>query len=151
VKGTTGTVYYDFVLICKGQFTFPFISGQVSLDATPRNIDIPIPGKVGDNSQNLGSPGNPIHLSGEIDSASTWKDSSGIVAGVLYDIAHNSYREPWQWFTSDECNMKVKLASGPLISQLFNVSAVRTFDMILKEYRGQCGSNETYLERYGLV
>ena len=151
VKGTTGTVYYDFVLICKGQFTFPFISGQVSLDATPRNIDVPISGKVGDHSQNLGSPGCPIHLSGEINSSTLWKDDLGIVGGVLYDISHNSYHEPWQWFTSDEGNMKVKLASGPLLSQVFNVNAVRTFDMILKEYRGRCGSNETYAERFGLI
>ena len=149
VKGTTGTVYYDFVLICKGQFPFPSISNTVSLDMSPRNVQIPIPGRVGDITQNLGSPSCPIHVSGEMDSSTGWQGTNSVVGEILYDIAQNSYVEPWQWFTSDVADLKVTLESC-MLSQVSNVNAQRAFDIILKEYRGCSGSNETYAERFGL-
>lgn len=148
--GVIPYVYFDFYLACKGVFTFPFASNTVSVDMSPRNVQIPIAGKVGDHTQNLGSPSVPIHLSGEMDSETDWLGVNNKIGEVFYDISHNSYGEPFQWFTSDVASLKVTMHSC-MVSQVSNVNVQRVYDIIFMEYRLLSGSNENYYERFGLI
>ena len=150
VKGTTGTVYYDFVLICKGQFSFPFISGNIDIDTPIRNTRLKPSLRVGNITQPQGSDDTTIIITGEMGSGDNWKGANNIIGEILYDIAHNVLTEDFQWFTSDLITCKVTLEAKQL-SQRFNINTQRAYTIMLCEYRTRCGSNENYYERFGLI
>ncbi len=141
--------YYDFCLVCKGTFTFPFVSGNVALNAPTRDVEIPIPGRIGGVTQRLGSPLATLTISGDMDTGTGWNDDDTVKGGRFLDTVHNT-DEPWQWVTSDLANMKVT-TSLPKLSQEADSKVQRRYELKLKEYRLSDAVNESYLERFGLV
>jgi hypothetical protein len=74
------------------------------------------------------------------------EEQTDVVKGqVFMDIAHNSFQEAWQWFDTDTEQFKVTLEHPD-----FGREERHRLDLLFREYRRSCGSNETYVERFGL-
>jgi len=146
--GVNGTfyVYYDFLLLHKGIFNFPYVD-DISLELENRYADIAIPGRVGDISQYLGSPSPVIKLSGKIDigADSTWGEPP---LEYLYRVWQEAHSDRWQWFStgglgdSDRIiNCKVTLRKFPFIE---NKEATRAWSLELKHYSLSSGDEDTW-------
>jgi len=109
-----GTTYvdFDFLLLHKGTFTFPFF--KVLRPRFPMKVaQIEIPGRDGDIIQRLGMKSPEITLQAPMQSGETWGSKTGASADstvqtygeYLYYIAREN--APWQWLTSDMINCKV--------------------------------------------
>jgi len=96
--GATSAVYYDFVLLHKGTFTFPFID-DISVDFENRIVDIVIPGRPGDITQYLGAPSPSIKVTGKIDIGAS-SDWGTPILEYLYRIWQEAHKDPWQWFST---------------------------------------------------
>jgi hypothetical protein len=104
----TGHVYYDFILFCKGQFTFPAVSMREHLLLPESGVNLKIPGRVGNLFQNLGPDSPVITLEGDMEQWQTWNVGGTPTYGEpFYYIWQDSRSEPFQWFTSDLINCKV--------------------------------------------
>ena len=102
--GSGHHVYYDFALICKGKFTFPSLE---NLDFDMDNIyaDLPIPSRIGNQTQYAGMNSPDIRLDGRIDVTTTgWGTPYG---EYMMLIMQEAATDPFQWFTSDLTNCKV--------------------------------------------
>lgn len=100
----TSLVYFDFVLICKGIFSLPFISDVEEIELG-NNIDYgKIPGRQGNRTQYLGANSPTIKLAGTMNTNSSWGTPAG---QYLIDIWRNAHTEKWQWLASDMINCKV--------------------------------------------
>jgi len=160
----TGTfqVYYDFILFFKNIFIVPNVARGLEFTPPPRYATIPIPGRVGDVTQNLGSELATVRMSCDLDISdaadgmgSNWKRPQNVVAGsktdyvngeVFMEIAHRSYTEPWQWLDTGTEQFKVTLETP-----VFRRSGTpHILDLLFREHRLSCASNETYYERFGL-
>jgi len=150
VNSGTYQVYYDFILICKKCLSFPQQTGPISIMFPPFYARTPLVTRVGTHSQWMGADDTEIHLSGNMDTSDAWKDLNSTVGGYVYQLGHEGNSDPWQWFTSDLCKMKVTL-DRPTLRQDPNVPAQLGYDLMLHEYRRSSGSNEEYYERFGLV
>jgi len=126
----TGQVYYDFVLVCKGIFTFP--NCGYGLEFTP-------PARYA-----------MVTIGCDLD-VGDWKRSGDHVDGeVFLDIAHNSSSEPWQWLDTGTEQFKATLDT-PVFRRESNGNSVRRIlDLTFREYRRSSASHETYVERFGL-
>jgi hypothetical protein len=145
-NAAVGTVVYDFVLICKSIFTFPNTQYGSEFNPPPRYAMIPIPSRVSDVTQNLGSESATWTASCNLDKGS-WKRSGDYVNGeVFMDIAHNSYQEPFQWLDTGKEQFKVTLDTLRFPEH----SDSHTLDLTFKEYSRSSKSNESYVERFGL-
>lgn len=151
---TTDTVEIDFLLFCKGVFTFPSIntlssggSAGVKVDLPSRNAFLEPPGRMGDITQGLGAKNAQVRIWGEMSDAAGWKGAQNVPGEVFYELSHGLSSEPWQWFTSDLGSFKVSLDR---VSLEQSAQAIRTYELLLKEYRRSCASNEEPYERYGL-
>jgi len=123
----TDYVYYDFVLVHKGTFTFPYWH-DVYYDIHYKAPSLGIHGRDGDIEQKGGMKSPVIVVEGTMDSSDTgarWKDAPttsslavrSLYGNRFYNIARGmtgGYREPWQWFTSDLTNCKVTQTDHPL-------------------------------------
>ncbi|RLC88037.1 MAG: hypothetical protein DRJ03_04005 [Chloroflexi bacterium] len=146
----TGQVYYDFVLVCKGIFTFPNCGYGLEFTPPARYAMLEIPARVGDITQNLGSPSATVTIGCDLD-VGDWKRSGDYVDGeVFLDIAHNSYTEPWQWLDTGTEQFKATLDTPVFRREADGNSARRILELTFREYRRSSASNESYVERFGL-
>jgi len=165
LASATGTVTYDFVLVCKNIFVFP--NTQYGTEFTPpaRYADIEIPSRITDVTQNLGSPSATFTASCNLDigrltttsgtcTGDDWKRPQGVDAvyqtdfmkgEVFVDISHNSVTEPFQWLDTGKQRFKVTLRTPRFPEH----SDSHTLDLEFREYSRSSKSNESYLERFG--
>jgi hypothetical protein len=126
---------------------------------------IPIPGRTGDNTQNMGSNSAQCHCTCNLDLSNAtddWRRPPGnldkdldaviigqgdYIAGQVFDeIAHNSYTEPWQWLDTGNRQFKATLEDPMFTYQ----GKTHTVQLTFTELRRGSGSTETYIERFGL-
>ena len=155
-------VYYDFVMVCQGIFTWPFVSGGVELEGFNNNQYLKILGKVGNATQYLGGDDSTIRVYGDIDS--TGVDAAGVPvinsgwhgrwtardAEAFYQILHYAFGDPWEWFTSDVASLKVTL-DRMRISQAKTDENLLSYELDMHEYRLGSANVETSLERFGIT
>jgi len=127
------SVLYDFVMLCRGTFTFPYAHVH-SLQISNRYADIIIPGRVGDIQQYLGMESPTIRLSGDMKHGiGTWGGSLITYGEFLYRLFHEAHNDPCQWFDSDLIKCKVTPRDFN-ISQEKDSGAQRTWELLLKHY-----------------
>ena len=146
-----GHVYYDFTLICKGQFTIPNVPGTVGLNLEPREAFLPIPGRDVDLTQNLGSQAI-INMNGLDLTAGDWTRTGDNVDGeVFMDILHNRSNEPWQWLDMEDPTIQMKVSVHPQWHwALSGEETARTINLVLREYSLGDKGEESYVERWAL-
>jgi len=168
VDNPNGTYYvdYDFLLLHKGTFTFPNCGEGFDFSPPPRYAIIPIFGRVGDVTQGGGSELAVVHCGCNLDvgsetidgvTVSKWMRPQGatpktdyVKAEVFYDIAHNTYREPWQWLDTGTEQFKATMETPVFRKPVSGGKTRHVLDLTFREYRAGCGSNEQYYERFGL-
>ena len=146
---STHYVYLEFMLIHHGTFTFPYVNGSVETILEPRNVYIPIPGRDGDVTQNLGTSSFPIIITGDMDTGPGWKGDN-VIGEVFYDIALSASSEPFQWFTCDLYPYGIRVTLDSCRLRQDQVFAMRTYQVVLKEYVSSTDT-QTYVTRAGLV
>ena len=124
-------VYYDFVMIHKDTFEFPFVApGGVTLHLPKKVAQLSIPGRDGDILQNLGMASPRIHLEGNMDTNVAWGTPKGEYLYRILRGAIGDYHDPWQWFTSEVGNFKVTLApEGLKIGMVDEKGVVRKYSL----------------------
>lgn len=124
-------VYYDFVLVHRATFTFPFVApGGVTLNLPKKLAQIQIPGRDGNILQNLGMASPRIKLEGNMDTNVAWGTLKGEYLYKILRGAIGDYHDPWQWLTSDVGNFKVTLApEGLKISMVDEAGVLRKYSM----------------------
>ena len=130
---TSGTfyVYFDFFLVCKGVFTFPFVSDTEEAELDNNHVYDKIPSRVGNLTQYNGADSPLIRFTGDMDTSTNWGTPLG---RYLVDVWKNSHKERWQWLTSDLLNCKVsclrlvlRKVGGSKVQRLFAFE-MRKFD-----------------------
>jgi hypothetical protein len=148
----TGSVDYDYVLVCQGIFTFPNATYDIRGVIPNRNVYLDLPGRQTAVTQQHGS-GNFIYYIGIDLLQGIWTRSVDNIAGeVFYDICGEAPSEPWQWFDSEREQMKVTLDPITWTRGGSNQGRMDRMDLTLHEYRLSDGDNafETYVTRWGL-
>jgi len=146
----THQVYFDFLLLCKGKFTWPYVSDAILFTPAPRVVNIPIFGRHGDITQLGGNALATARIKGTIDTRAAWKRSGDVIGGqVFYELAHNKNSEPWQWLDTGDQQFKANLKQ-PDIRRASNSKEQFVYDLLFQEYRLSTAGNESYIERYGL-
>jgi hypothetical protein len=162
IAAGTFYVYFDFILICQGIFTWPFVSGGVELEGFNNLQHLKISGKVGNDTQYLGGDDSTIRVYGDIDS--TGVDVAGVPVinsgwhgrwtahdgEAFYQILHYAFWDPWEWFTSDVVSLKVTL-DRMRISQAKTDENLLSYELDMHEYRLGSAGVETNLERFGIT
>jgi len=143
----TFSVSFDFFLICKEPFAIPNTMYGLNFTPPPKYAKIPIPSRVTDITQNLGSENATVHAICNLDRGN-WKRSGDILKGqVFIDIAHNTYQHPFQWLTTGQGH-KFKVS---LEEPVFRYEDKRhILELLFTEYSRSSKSNESYVERFGL-
>ena len=123
-------VYYDFLLLHRGTFTFPFVDGRVFLKPSKKNVELDIPFRDTGILQQFGMKSPQILLEGTMNTNRNWGTPDG---EYLYYILRNP--DPWQWFTNDLINCKVVVDNeGFSLGYDKNVAAQRVWSLPLKLY-----------------
>jgi hypothetical protein len=149
-NSATGHVYYDFVLVCAGQYSLPQWN-ILDVDIPNRYSNTKIPSKLTNRNAWMGADDTKIILSGDIDDQNTsWITDYGEIAGVFYNISHNSYSEPFQWFNSDRASFKVQLDNVRFREDSNGVFKY-SYEVTLHEYSRANKSTEFFQERFGLT
>jgi hypothetical protein len=92
-----GHVYYDFIMIYKGDFTLPNTRFSRHFEVPMRNPKQDPPGMFGAITQNLGSELASVEILADLDQG-TWTRTADTMPGqVFLDIAQGSDDEDWQW------------------------------------------------------
>jgi len=140
IASGTYQVYYDFILLHKGTFTFPAITKGTELSLQNIYADLEIPGRVGSVTQFLGQSSPTIRLTGSMENWQNWGVSPKY-GEPLFKALLEMHKDPWQWFTSDLINCKVTVRSfGP--SKRAASRTQREWTLELKKYDLSSG-NET--------
>lgn len=111
VAAGTFQVYYDFIMVHKGTFTFPVVSEIEELEIENKDADLGIPGRDGDIQQGLGNQSWRIMIAGDMDNWGTWGSGSGATqtfGEYLLDVASSARTEPFQWYVSDDVSCKMR-------------------------------------------
>jgi hypothetical protein len=149
-NGGTGHVYYDFVLVCTGQFTFPQWNRLV-LELPNRFSNTKAPSKSTNRSSWMGADNAKVTLSGDIDDQNTdWITDYGTVASILYDVYHRANLEPFQWLNTDRGSFKVNIDNVQIIEDT-NAVYKYSYTAQLHEYSLVNKTNEFFQERFGLT
>ena len=146
----TGSVYYDFFLVCKGAFTFPQYS-KLTYQQRNRYSNSPIYTRVGRRKAWVGADELIVNLEADIDSdRSTWKPTgyTKFAALILNDIHHNAASEAWQWFKCDRGQFKAVM-EDLTITEAANQNYLYYFNTTLSEMRVSDASTESLAERFG--
>lgn len=150
-------VYVDFVLVYANDFTFPNCESS-RFEPNPKYATTSIPLRVGDDTQNLGSNSAQFHCTCNLDLSNAtddWRRPQGnlvktggdAISGQVFDeIAHRSYTEPWQWLDTGNRQFKAIMENPSFTYE----GEKHTVDVLFTEKRRRSGSNETYVERFGL-
>jgi hypothetical protein len=148
----TGDVYYDYVLVYKGDFTFPNVGLGINGTIPTTTPRIGIPGRQTRVANNMGSDDFTLRMRCDL-TQGTWTRSGDSQPGqVFYDIAGESPSEPWQWLDTEREQMKVTL-DPPLFTRDGSPETLTDqMDLLFYEYRLSDGDNaeETYVTRWGL-
>lgn len=140
----TGTVYYDFWLICEGTFPFPFVSDLEELELVNNYANGKMPGRVGDITQYMGMDSPLIRLRGKMDMGAGWEAGTDSIPGFrLTDIALDSRKEPWQWLASDLINCKVVMPRLK-ISKVARSKSLRLWTVTLKHFSLSSGDADNW-------
>jgi len=140
-------VAFDFILAC-GLFTFPNCAGGLHFTPPSRHVASPIPSRLCDVTQFLGTDSATVESTSNLD-IGNWKRSTDSVNGdVFLDVAHNSYKEPWQWLDTGTERFKVTL-DRPVFRREVNGSRTQhMIDLTFREFRRSNGNLETFRERF---
>ena len=123
-------VYYDFLLLHRDTFTFPFLDGRMFLKGPMKTVELDYPMREGGHVQRLGMKSPQITLEGTMNTNTNWGTPDG---EYLYYLLRDN--DPWQWFTSDLINCKVVVDNeGFSLGYDKNVSAQRIWSLPLKLY-----------------
>jgi len=139
--GTPGTyeVYYDFVLLHEGVFSFPY-AHAVPLHLENKYQDRLPNKRVGEISQYKGMKSPTFRVIGTID----WNDTTNWGNPLLrniYRVFLEAHQDPWHWFTSDLINCKATPRTFDLIQDK-DTGAVRGYMIDLKKHDNlSCGSD----------
>ena len=144
----TGTVYYDFALVCAGTFTFP---NSETIDVEPATdlVRTAYPSRIGRVPQTMGADDTKLTLVCDLDIGDWTRTGDTIQGQVFFDISHNgSISEDWQWLTTGQgTNFKARLEKPHFIyggnRHLLNLT--------LYECRTGSADGETYKERFGIT
>ena len=151
IANGTYYVYVDFVLICNANYAIPRVTpGGIRRRSSVRWVDIPIPSRTTDISQNLGQGNTEIEITGEYDTNASWYSLSTTPGEIFYWLTHESDVNPWQWFTSNKYTGKVTIRDFD-DGQLSDGTTLGPWRLLLKEYRLLSPASETVTERYGLT
>jgi len=171
IASGTYIVWIDYILLCQGEFTLPNTMHGLDFNAPPKYANIPIPSRITDITQTLGTEPATVTASYSVDRkklATTAKSCTGndwlrpqavdadsksdyIPAQVLYEISHNSHKEPCQWLTVEDKQFKATLEE---ITERHNREG-HVLDLEWREYsrggkKDKFGYAETVVERFGL-
>ena len=156
---TTGTGFtnYDFVLVCKGVFTFPQYT-RIHYSMTNRYSNVEVASRIGRRKSWSGANELIVVVDGDLDSQRDgWKRPVGnttktdvLAAQVLDEIHHNADTETFQWFTCDRGQFKavmeaLEYTEGPEQPFLY------AYHVVLSEYLLVKGQTDNYAERLGLA
>jgi len=153
------SVYYDFILLYKDDFTLPNTAFGLGFNPFPRNISLGIPSGITGAPQNLGGDDAEFTVGCDLDQG-LWTRAGDSYAGQVFDeISHNASApysgqlaaEPWQWLNT-ELNRQFKVTTHPIWSwdKIGDATGTR-LDVTFKEYFLGNKAEETYLERFGIV
>jgi len=149
IASGTYYVYLDFILIVQGTFSFPNVKYGMEVTLPPRYAFLKPPGYGGDIVQSMGSNRAIVTCSCDLDEGD-WTLSTGYTtkAGeVFWDIAQNTYRQPWQWLSTGTEQFKVVLEN----MSFQRLGDRHILDLTFGEYRrSSANAMETYLTRFGL-
>jgi hypothetical protein len=147
IAAGTFYVYYDFIMVC-GLFTFPNCAGGLHFTAPSRYGLTEIPPRIADVSQYLGAESATVDCSCNLD-IGNWKRSTDSVNGdVFLDIAHNSYKEPFQWLDTGTERFKVTLDRPVFRREVNGSKTSHMLDLTFKEFRRCNGNLEYFRERF---
>ena len=151
IEAGTFSGYVDFVLLCKGSFTFPNIGHELSTLLEPRMPNLDMPSKSGDSLQGLGTHGAEIQCVCDLNTG-TWTRATDTIPGqVFYDVWHNSKSEPFQWLDTGDCAFKAAMTRCIIQRNSMASEAEKTANLTFKEYRlGNTQISESYAERMGI-
>lgn len=101
-------VYFDWVIVCIGNFTFPHVApGGVTVDYQMKQAQIEISGREGDILQRLGMKSPTITVKGDVLQGETWEGSSNdphfnfVLTAMTLDT--------WGWFECDYPRIKCQV------------------------------------------
>lgn len=153
-------VYYDFILLHKGTFPFPSVSGKIHFESDNIYADLPIPSRIGNQTQYMGMNSPDIMLDGKIDvntaycsdrqyttktlceaAGKTWFTWGTPYGEYLMLLMQQASADPFQWFTSDMVNCKVT-PRRLILDQ--DGTALRTWQFYLKQYSRSGGQLSTW-------
>jgi hypothetical protein len=151
----TGIVYYDFIQIYKGDFTFPNIA-SANGTFNPRLIKIPIPGKGGDDTQGLGTEDAEFDLTCDLtvsNDTEDWMRPQGTLTPktdnkrgqVFWEIVHRSSNEPWVWIDTESEQFKANIG----IPREDKAGDIQTLTLHVTEYRKASANSEYVYQRFG--
>lgn len=146
--GTNGTfhVWYDFLLLCLGKFTFPNVSGKAEVVNRNRVATLGIPGRVTGVTQNLGAENEVVQITGDMERGS-WGTPTG---DYLNRIWHELHSDPWQWLQCDNPKRHYKVTPLTLTMPWESgLDGKPRYTVELQEYRLGDGSYESWHERFG--
>jgi hypothetical protein len=147
IAAGTFYVYFDFIMIC-GLFTFPNCAGGLQFTPPSRHIASPIPTRLCDITQFLGTDSATVESTSNLD-IGNWKRSTDSVNGdVFLDIAHNSYKEPFQWLDTGTERFKVTLDRPVFRREVNGNRTSHMLDLTFREFRRSNGNLETFRERF---
>lgn len=149
----TGHVYLEFMIVYKGDFSFPNTGRGISLMGQGRYARPAPPGASGAETENLGSELAEVIAECDLD-LGTWTRAGDVVPGqVFFDIVHNSKTEDFQWLDTGElaAQFKCTLEKHDLHNEVQGNNDTRHLvHLTIYEYRRGPANNETEVERWGL-
>lgn len=159
-NGAEGIVYYDYIIVYEGDFTFPNGAYGIRGSIPNRNIFLEVPSRQTDITQMLGSKNFEFNIGCDLANSFWTKDGLAVhptgtdyVKGqVFYEIAHNAKTEPWQWLITEREQMKVTLEPPSFIREASGDKLTDRLDLLFREYRLSDAGNglETAISRWGL-
>jgi len=144
----TGDVYYDFVLVCEGTFSFPNAE-SVQVIPTTDLVRTFSPSRVGRSPQTMGSDDTQVTIVCDLDVGNWLRTLDTRKGQVFLDINHNgSIDEEWQWLNTGQGHQfKARLETPDFLFTDDRQLLTLTF----YELRVSSANNETIAERFGIT
>lgn len=150
-----GTVYFDYVLICRCDFSFANVAGGIVAEFPDRAVDLDVWGMGGSVTQLGGTKLAVWHLDCDL-TVGTWTRAGlndHLLAEALLEVWHRSQHEPWQWWNSGLGACKVTMRNLRFTRECsgdgmnWRVSC----DLVEKRVSSANCAHETYQSRYQLL
>ena len=151
-----GTVYYDFIQVYKGDFTFPNVVG-IEDSFQRRDATTGIPGMGGDSTQGLGTQSAEFDMTFDLtvsNDYNDWKRPQGTLAGktdykngqVFWEIVHRAYIDPWVWIDTETDQFKATVS----IQREERRGDTHTLTLHVAEVRESSANSEYIYQRLGM-